>query len=101
MAYEYSQLEKIKDRILTQLETHENNLDTCVAQFTTIKNALTAMQTEYGGAGGWASQVEDYLTANPGDNAALVLKAQKDAIAAEFVSKKSRATSLESAVSGI
>lgn len=98
MAFTYSQLEQIKTRIQAQLETHENNLDACVAQFTAIKDALTTMQTQYSG---WATEVDDYLTANPGNEAAVVLQAQKDALVAEFSSKKTRATDLETAVNGI
>jgi len=98
MAYTYSQLEGIKDRIMLQLETHENNLDAAVVQFSTIKAALTQMQADNAS---WVTEVNAFLSANPNSEAAKTLEAQKDEIVSEFQTKKTRATALETAVNGV
>ena len=98
MAYSYSQLLGIKARIETDLEASQNQLATARAAFTSVAARLTAMQSQYTG---WATEVNDFQTANPTDNAAVVLKAQKNALIAEFATAKTVAQALETAVAGV
>lgn len=94
----FAQLQSIKTRIVRDLEGHVNSKDAAIAQFTTIKAALTNMQSQYAG---WASEVNAYLAANPNDAAAEALKAEKDIYVAEFAALKTLVTSLETAVAGV
>ena len=98
MAYSYTQLQDIKNRIVRDLASQQERTQQAVAVPTAIKNDLTAMQSTYGT---WATEVNAYVTANPGDAAAIALKAERDIIVAEFATAKTRATAIETAVTGL
>jgi uncharacterized iron-regulated protein len=98
MAYTYTQLIDIKNRIVRDLAGEETKIEQVIAQPTAIKNNLSAMQTGYTD---WASQVDAYITANPNDEAAKVLKAERDLLVAEFGTAKTTAIALETAVDGV
>lgn len=98
MAYTFSQLQDIKNRVVRDLSAQQALLDSAKGQFTASKTALAAMGTSYTS---WVTDVNAFLTANPTNDAAKALKAEKDALVAEFTTATNRATALETAVSGI
>ena len=98
MAYSYTQLQEIKTRIIQQLAQQQNAVDAAKAQFTVIKTTLTDMQSTYGG---WATEVNTLATANPNDDAIKALKAERDLLVNEFATTKTRATAIETAVTGL
>lgn len=95
--YSFSQLQDIKNRIVRDLATQQNQLTTAKGAFGGVASALTGMQSSYTG---WAGEVNAYLTANPNNPAAQALKAEKDALVAEFASTKTEAETLDTAVNG-
>jgi hypothetical protein len=98
MALTYSQMVAVKNRIETQLEQHENNLDAAVANISSIQVALEAMPANYAG---FSAEVTAFATANPTNQAALLLRSQVNLLAAEFTSKAQRAAALANAVEGL
>jgi len=98
MAYTFTQLTNIKDRIVADLATQQNNIDSAKTAFTTIKSNLTTMQTTYAG---WTTEVDTLYTSNSSDPAIAALKAEKDLLVAEFQSSKTLATNLETAVATV
>ena len=98
MAMTYSQLQDVKARIVRDLAAQQAQLDSAIASFTVIKNALAGMQTTYSV---WATEVNDALSAAPSDNALKALKAERDLLVDEFAAKKVTATALETAVNGV
>lgn len=101
MAHSFSQLLDIKSRIVRDLAGEQQKLTVAKGAFSGIASTLASMQTSYAGADGWASQVDEYAIAHPTDEAALALKAEKDALVAEFQSAKAEANSLDAAVQGV
>ena len=95
MAYSFSQLQEIKTRIVRDLSTQQNQLDVHTAGFAAVDAALTQMQNGYIG---WAGEVNAYLAANPASVAAQSLKAEKDALIAEFGAAKTEAQTKHAAV---
>lgn len=97
MAFSFSQLQEIKNRIVRDLSAQQGQLATHKAGFAVVDAALGGMQTTYGG---WAGEVNAYLTANPSNAAALALKAEKDALVAEFAAARTAAQAADAAVNG-
>lgn len=98
MAYSFAQLRDIESRIVRDLADVHARLDSAVGAFTAAETALTGLQSSYAT---WATEVNAFLTANPDDDAVKTLKASRDRLVAEFVSAKTRAGNLKTAVSGI
>ena len=98
MANSFSQLQDIKARIVRDLSAQQTQLTSAVGAFTNIAANLTTMQTTYSG---WATEVNQLVTDNPGDEAALALQAEKDFLVAEFASAKTSAQAYETAVNGV
>lgn len=98
MAYTFSQLQDIKNRVVRDLAAQQAAMDSAKGQFTTSKTALAAMGATYTQ---WATDVNALAVANPSNAAALALKAEKDALVLEFNTATTRATALETAVNGI
>ena len=92
MAYSFSQLQDIKNRIVRDLAVQQSSLATHKAGFAVVDTALAGMQATYAG---WSGEVNTYLTNNPTDAAALALKAEKDALVAEFSSARTEAQTLD------
>lgn len=97
MAYSFSQLQEIKNRVVRDLSENQNRLAAHKAGFAQVDASLGGMQTTYSG---WAGEVNAYLTANPSNAAALALKAEKDALVAEFAAARTSAQAADAAVNG-
>lgn len=95
MAMTYSQLQDVKARIIRDLAARQQSLEQAKAQFAVISGQLQQMQLSYAE---WASEVNDWLTANPADPAALALKAERDELVSEFAAAKAEADALDTAV---
>lgn len=95
MAYEYSELQDIKNRVVRDLASNQGKLTTAKGAFAALDSALADMQATYAG---WAGEVNAYLTANPADAAALALKAEKDALVSEFSSTRTVVQALDAAI---
>jgi hypothetical protein len=98
MAFTYTQLQDIKNRIVRELANEQAKTETAVGAFTEIKNALTQMESNYSQ---WAIEVNDMAAANPNDDAISALKAERDLLVAEFGTSKTLATAYETAVNGV
>lgn len=101
MAYSYAQLEDIRVRVNRDLAAQQTQLEASKSQFTTIKNRLTSMESQYGGAGGWVDQIDALASSNPNDEAVQALKAAKDRLVSEFGITKTEAEALETAVNQV
>lgn len=100
MAYNYTQLEEIRDRVKNDVAAVQNRLDTAKASFTAIVAACDAIAAQYGGAGGFVSQVNALATANPDDAAVQALKASVDRMVSDFQATKTAAQAADTAVNG-
>lgn len=98
MAYTYTELTKLRARIVDQLSEQQDRISVVRAMPADISAKLTAMQSLYGGAGGWYQQVTAMAAANPGNEAMQVLKAQADEHVREFSEAKAIADALNTAV---
>lgn len=95
MPMTYSQLQDVKARIVRDLAAQQAALEQAKSAFAVVSGRLTQMQLTYAE---WATEVNDWLTANPADAAALALKAERDELVSEFAAAKAEADALDTAV---
>ena len=98
MAYSFTQKDAALDEIADAITTQINKMNNAVTAFTEAKDALNALSTTYSDI---ISEIDTDATNNPSDEAILAQKARKDKYQADFIAQRTRATSLETAVSGI
>lgn len=98
MPMSFSQLHDVKNRIVRDLAAQQAAQANHEAGFDAVDANLLAMQTAYAG---WAGEVDAYLTANPADAAAQALKAQRDALVAEFQTLRDRAQAASAAIAAL
>lgn len=100
MAYSYTQLEEIRDRVKNEVASVQNNLDSAKSRFSQIVAACDAISAQYGGAGGFVQQVNALATAHPNDAAVQALKASVDRMVSDFRATKTAAQAADTAVNG-
>lgn len=98
MSYSFSQLQDIKARVVRDLAAQQAAQKSHEAGFEAVDVALSNMQTTYTE---WAADINSYIAANPTNPAAMALKAEKDALVAEFASLRTRAQAASAAIGAL
>ena len=86
------------DSIAQENEQYRKQLEQAKALIDAAVNGLTSMATKYGAFG---TQLDTDATANAGNAAWDAAKAEKDQLVADFQAQKTRALSMQTAVSGL
>lgn len=94
----YSGLRTTALEIINRIQANRQRLDGAKASVTVSKSDLDNMATAYTQ---FVTDVNAYLAANPSDVAAQALKAEKDALVAEFNTLRTGATNFKTAADAI
>lgn len=91
----FAQMKAALDDISTVITQRRKQVDDTLSQTTQAESALTSLQTTYSPI---ITDINAFLAANPTNDAALVLKAEKDLLVAEFTALKTKATNVKNAI---
>lgn len=94
----YTETKAILDEIATRSEANRKRIEQAKAQISTALADLTAMGSAYSG---FATQLNTDAAANPGDGAWQNALAEKDQMLVDFQALKTRATDIDTAISGL
>lgn len=94
----FSEMKTALDEISASITRNRKLMTQCESNAIVAETALTQLQTDYSAM---VTEINDFLTANPNDEAAKTLKAEKDLLVAEFLALKTAATALKTAIQGV
>jgi len=86
------------DEIAIRSENNRKRIEQAKAQIATAKADLTAMAPAYNA---FITQLNADAASNPADEAWINAKAEKDQIQADFQALKTRATTIDTAITGL
>lgn len=95
MATTFAEAKAALDDISTVITQRRKSIANLLNEATQSESALTALQADYIGI---IADINANLTANPSDPAYVNQKAEKDLLVSEFMSLKTKATSVKNAI---